>query len=523
MLFLSIVTALHLTYLTQPTKESTIPPSLLIFSVVIRARSFRNGDVKYLIVTDVAARGIDVPLLDNVVHFHFPSSPKLFVHRCGRAARQGRVGFAFSIVEPEELAYMVDVHTFLGRTVIAGDRASLPQLQTSATEADEEGPRPPSTRGGNGPQHEQLVYDFSSMTPDLVHTGILPPDRLDSENEQLRRLLSDHAHFRDMHRVCENAMKQYRRTRSEASHTGVKLAKALVKSAALTRLHPLVCGLDPGHTDGRAAEKANFIKHLQTFRPAQTVLETGVGTGVSVQSGLAGAGRKKQVLRNSAGVKVMQELRAAVSWGLERTKVHHVAGNVLDGEGVLEEKEEGEVGSVGWGHEDGEDGLGEAAVDEYEEDGAGKGGVGGVGDDYLEAEELDPRGGSVGDGVGGDLGRKPRMSKHQRKQMKRSRPGGVVEDRSHLLEDKGGTSHRQVLAADPASGDEVVSMNQTYTEQQDDMSRVTSALYKSSTRSFKDPRFYMAYGTEDAVANFAEQSMQPQSGLRRSEAMSKRL
>ena len=54
-------------------------------------RSFRNGESSFMIVTDLAARGIDIPLLNNVINFHFPPSPKLFVHRCGRAARQVRL------------------------------------------------------------------------------------------------------------------------------------------------------------------------------------------------------------------------------------------------------------------------------------------------------------------------------------------------------------------------------------------------------------------------------------------------
>ena len=55
-----------------------------------------------LVVTDVAARGIDVPLLDNVINFDFPAKPKLFIHRAGRAARAGRAGRAISLLEHEE-------------------------------------------------------------------------------------------------------------------------------------------------------------------------------------------------------------------------------------------------------------------------------------------------------------------------------------------------------------------------------------------------------------------------------------
>ena len=63
-----------------------LPASAIYGSMDYEARKlnlerFRTGRVKYLVVTDVAARGIDVPLLDYVINYSFPPIPKLFVHR----------------------------------------------------------------------------------------------------------------------------------------------------------------------------------------------------------------------------------------------------------------------------------------------------------------------------------------------------------------------------------------------------------------------------------------------------------
>ena len=68
-----------------------------------------------LVVTDIAARGIDIPNLDYVVNFHFPGKPKLFIHRVGRCARAGRSGTAYSIFSTEDEAHLVDLTLFLNR------------------------------------------------------------------------------------------------------------------------------------------------------------------------------------------------------------------------------------------------------------------------------------------------------------------------------------------------------------------------------------------------------------------------
>ena len=81
----------------------------------ISVGKFRGGRCQFLLVTDVAARGIDIPLIDNVINYDFTPKPKLFVHRAGRAARCGRPGSAISFVTAEDYPYLIDLHLFLSR------------------------------------------------------------------------------------------------------------------------------------------------------------------------------------------------------------------------------------------------------------------------------------------------------------------------------------------------------------------------------------------------------------------------
>jgi len=94
---------------------------------------FRKKWTRVLLVTDLAARGIDIPLLDNVVHYDFPTKMKLFIHRSGRTARAGQSGTSYSIVTNEEIAYMHDLSIFVGRKHY--DRAEIAESATKEEKA----------------------------------------------------------------------------------------------------------------------------------------------------------------------------------------------------------------------------------------------------------------------------------------------------------------------------------------------------------------------------------------------------
>jgi len=65
-------------------------------------QQFRNGSVKILVATDVAARGIDVTDLTHVINYSLPQSPELYVHRIGRTGRAGKKGISITFVIPSE-------------------------------------------------------------------------------------------------------------------------------------------------------------------------------------------------------------------------------------------------------------------------------------------------------------------------------------------------------------------------------------------------------------------------------------
>ncbi len=71
--------------------------------------AFRKGEIKILVATDIAARGIDVQGVSHVINFEMPNVAEQYVHRIGRTARAGREGIAISFVDGEERAYLKQI------------------------------------------------------------------------------------------------------------------------------------------------------------------------------------------------------------------------------------------------------------------------------------------------------------------------------------------------------------------------------------------------------------------------------
>jgi ATP-dependent RNA helicase RhlE len=75
---------------------------------------FKDGDIKVLVATDIAARGIDIDKLKYVINYNVPNIPESYVHRIGRSGRAGEEGTAITISEPEDNAFVYDVQKLIG-------------------------------------------------------------------------------------------------------------------------------------------------------------------------------------------------------------------------------------------------------------------------------------------------------------------------------------------------------------------------------------------------------------------------
>ncbi len=91
--------------------------------------SFRKGDTRVLVATDIAARGIDIDDVTHVINFELPNEPESYVHRIGRTARAGAEGVALSFCCPDERPYLRDIERLIKREITnEGERPHMAHI-----------------------------------------------------------------------------------------------------------------------------------------------------------------------------------------------------------------------------------------------------------------------------------------------------------------------------------------------------------------------------------------------------------
>ena len=208
---------------------------------------FRRGVTTILVVTDVAARGIDIPVLENVVNYDFPQGARVFVHRVGRTARAGRKGWAWSFVTNTELPHMLDLQLFLARPIKA------------------------RAEGGEAAYTESLIL------------GTFERNKVDEESEYVRTLHETNSALPALREVMRKGQSMYERSQGKASHASYKRAKEMIKGGKWTLasgtgqesgIHPVLLA-KIGAADAQDHARNALLRVVNSFRPAETVFEVG--------------------------------------------------------------------------------------------------------------------------------------------------------------------------------------------------------------------------------------------------------
>lgn len=279
----------------------------------IQVEDFRRGRTNILVVTDVAARGIDIPILANVINYDFPPQPKVFVHRVGRTARAGQRGWSYSLVRDIDAPYLLDLQLFLGRRLVVGQE------------------------GGD-----------ASYASDVV-VGALKRDSAECHVEWINKALDENEDLSALRRVAAKAEKLYMKTRNSASSRSAKRAREVVASNGWMQLHQLF-GED---ADGEEQVRAAMLAKISGYKPQETIFEVG-----RADKGASEAAEVMKQLRKRITPK--NRLAAEVGETQGDGETHHDDSGLrmdVDGTDEAEAEEMAQGTSLGDNDDDGDDDL----------------------------------------------------------------------------------------------------------------------------------------------------------------------
>lgn len=243
----------HVEYLCELLRSCGIETNGVYGTMDQTARSnaidlFRKGKIRVLVVTDVASRGLDIPMLDNVINYDFPDKAKLFIHRTGRAGRAGRHGNAYSLLISEEIPYLVDFQLFIGKPLVFSS-----VLQES--------------------EGREINYR------DNLVLGDVPNDLLSTSIELIRNRMELVGDLESLKRVCENGYKMFVKTKTAASAESHKRSKELLECTPI-EIHPLLVKMYASAAgklgDSQLVkQKLSLLSSIKGYKPSQTIFESG--------------------------------------------------------------------------------------------------------------------------------------------------------------------------------------------------------------------------------------------------------
>ncbi len=144
--------------------------------------AMRRGQLRVLVATDVAARGIDVPTITHVFNFDLPRSPEDYVHRIGRTGRAGRSGLAISLVHHAEARSVKSIERFTRQEIAVDVVAGHEPRRSSSAFARKPGGRPFAGNGKPGaPRHDGF------RRPDAPRKGSFKGSRSGETNGNRRQ------------------------------------------------------------------------------------------------------------------------------------------------------------------------------------------------------------------------------------------------------------------------------------------------------------------------------------------------
>jgi ATP-dependent RNA helicase RhlE len=170
-------------------------------------KGFKAGEVRVLVATDIAARGLDIDQLPHVVNFELPNVPEDYVHRIGRTGRAGMEGEALSLVSPDERDELRAIERMLKQAIpVASVNAEARQALASTST------RPHAPQAREHTPQQQRQHQHPRQRQQQRHQGQQRQSQGQSQGQRQSQHAPRHPHAAQAPRAAQSAQGQQDRT-----------------------------------------------------------------------------------------------------------------------------------------------------------------------------------------------------------------------------------------------------------------------------------------------------------------------